>query len=630
MGSELGGFLIEELLGEGGMGQVFRARQPALDRQVAIKILRPSLAGSVEEVRRFQREIQVMSQLTHPNVVRIFDSGTQGEVIWLAMELVRGTSIKQMLSRSGRLSLVRGVTFARDACRGLAAVHELGIVHRDLKPDNLMVTDGNVLKVMDFGLAKDPRATALTEAGAVLGTPGFLAPEMLVSQPCDHRLDIFQMAVVLYLMLTGELPHQAVDIWDYLRRVTTEPPDPPRRHNQAIPRQLETLILRSISVDPAQRPASMAELADRLDDILRELTLDGPSRAGSKQTATDPVAVGPARARPVVAAAVGAVLVLIAGVAGLLMSWQPSPRRPATSGSSLATGTPSDRPLVPGDELQPQLALVRKLLMAPLEAGRPAGGERAVSALVALIARVEGAAGSRATRTPETARQAAALAAQVVSAVEDAQEGAAFGRGSAASDDVLSGQQIRTSLLSLLDRPVPSAAGLPDRPAAIALASVLARGTPDEIARAVGLIQPIHDELAARSGPSTRTGELLELADASLVLARLQRGQGKVDRACGTLARGLRALPVAGQPGSALDRLRLRLTVPFLEMKMDLADYTGSETHERQAREAFLACREPLGPWLAALPSRRPGWREVLGAGALGSAMRPGIPATPR
>jgi len=207
-GAKLGNFEIVKLLGRGGMGEVWRARDARLKRDVAIKVLPAGLARDPDRIARFEREARAASALNHPNIVAIYDIGRDNGTYWIASELVSGETLRRMIER-GPLPAPKAVEIATQVAAGLAAAHAASLVHRDLKPDNIMVTRGGQVKILDFGLAKQRRTAAdsttsyLTDEGTVLGTAGYMSPEQVRGEPVDHRSDLFSFGVVLYEMLSG-------------------------------------------------------------------------------------------------------------------------------------------------------------------------------------------------------------------------------------------------------------------------------------------------------------------------------------------------------------------------------------------------------------------------------------------
>jgi len=262
---------IIELLGEGGMGVVYRARQRDLDREVALKILRPrdSVEGSFAE--RFMREARALAKLSHPGIVSVHDFGKTGEHFYLLMELVEGTNLRQLI-RDGDLTPPQALEVVSQVCAALQFAHEQGIVHRDIKPENILVDKQGRAKIADFGLAKMVRpeaegeASRLTKPLLAMGTPQYMAPEQ-IEHPLevDHRADIYSLGVVFYELLTGELP---------IGRFA-----PPSRKVE-IDVRLDDVVLKSLEKDPGRRNQHVSDVKTRIEDIQKE-----PKHGGITMTA---------------------------------------------------------------------------------------------------------------------------------------------------------------------------------------------------------------------------------------------------------------------------------------------------------------------------------------------------------
>jgi tRNA A-37 threonylcarbamoyl transferase component Bud32/GAF domain-containing protein len=266
-------YRLDRLIGRGGMGAVYRARDVRLDRDVAIKVVRAELLDDPEARTRFRREAQIVARLQHPGIVSVFDYGTLPDgAAFLVMELVRGEDLRHVLRRDGALPASRVLPLVCAICAAVQAAHREGVLHRDLKPENILLLDGDAsVKVLDFGVAKvlSDRAseqTALgtvTGTGVLLGTPAYMAPEQLRSQPVDARTDVFSLGVIAYEMLTGELPFGRASLWDIGARQASGM-KPLRSPHGDLPPHLEPAIARALSVDPAERPASAMAFASEL------------------------------------------------------------------------------------------------------------------------------------------------------------------------------------------------------------------------------------------------------------------------------------------------------------------------------------------------------------------------------
>jgi len=269
-GSLLGSrFEILSVLGAGGMGMVYKARDRELDDLVALKMIRPEVAGDRELVDRLKSELKLARKITHPNVLRTFDFGEVEGIPFISMEYVRGLTLRAMLERSGRLPYTAGLRLARQILSGLAAAHELGILHRDIKPENVILDATGNSKLMDFGLARPVERSepGQTRAGFVVGTPHYLAPEQLQGQESDRRADVYACGVVLYEIFTGCLPFGGGNPMEILLQHLKEPPTPPRQHWPEMPAALEAVLLRCLEKDPAGRFAGAEELLRAVEAI---------------------------------------------------------------------------------------------------------------------------------------------------------------------------------------------------------------------------------------------------------------------------------------------------------------------------------------------------------------------------
>jgi len=237
IGKQLGSHEITALLGKGGMGEVYRARDTKLKREVAIKILPEEFLRDPDRVSRFQREAEVLASLNHPNIAAIYDLEEAGGSRYLVLELVEGETLANRIQR-GPIPIEEAVDIAKRICEALEAAHEKGIVHRDLKPANVKITPDGKVKVLDFGLAKamegSPASTMQSTSptimsgsmpGVILGTAAYMSPEQARSRPVDKRADIWAFGVVLYEMLTGQRPFQGQDVAEILAAVITKEPN---------------------------------------------------------------------------------------------------------------------------------------------------------------------------------------------------------------------------------------------------------------------------------------------------------------------------------------------------------------------------------------------------------------------
>ncbi|MCK4416578.1 MAG: protein kinase [Candidatus Latescibacteria bacterium] len=267
---EIGHYQIRRLLGEGGMGEVYKAYDSALDREVALKVLSERLAREKRNRERFYQEARSAASLNHPNVVTIHDVGEKDGVPYFVMEYLQGTVLSRVIKKSAgnRLPTERALDLTRQICQALNAAHRRGILHRDIKPDNVMVAPDGTAKVLDFGIASIARSTTLTKANELLGTVEYMAPEQLLADGVDQRSDIYSLGVVLYEMLTGELPFTGTTPAAILYQQLEEKPTPPGNLNTSIPISVEKIVLKALSKDPNQRYQSASEMLEDIRGIL--------------------------------------------------------------------------------------------------------------------------------------------------------------------------------------------------------------------------------------------------------------------------------------------------------------------------------------------------------------------------
>jgi serine/threonine-protein kinase len=277
-GTRLGPYEILAPLGAGGMGEVYRARDRRLDRDVAVKVLPERLAEDPNALSRFEREAKAVAALSHPNILAIHDFGTHEGVRYAVTELLNGATLREHLE-SGPLGARKATAHALEIARGLAAAHERGVVHRDLKPENVFVTSEGHVKILDFGLAKsvDPAALRTTQAptvpggtepGTILGTVGYMSPEQVRGSPADTRSDIFSFGTVLYEMLTGRRAFRANSTVETMNAILTEePPDFPEAGARPIPSGLERIVRRCLEKDPAHRFQNARDLGFAIEAV---------------------------------------------------------------------------------------------------------------------------------------------------------------------------------------------------------------------------------------------------------------------------------------------------------------------------------------------------------------------------
>ncbi|WP_405724728.1 protein kinase [Streptomyces sp. NBC_00028] len=257
-----GRYQLQELLGRGAMGEVWRASDQVLGRLVAVKLLRAEEAADAE---RFRLEAQTAARLNHPNVVGMYDFGSHHDQLYLVMELVDGWSLAQERSLRGALPPAEAASMAAQAAAGLSAAHQQGVIHRDIKPANLMLTTDRTVKVADFGIARfaDAAASTLTATGKILGTADYLAPERALGRSAQPASDVYSLGCVLYELLTGRPPFTGATSLAVVQQHVSATPPPPSRLRPEIPQPLSDHVLHLLAKDPANRPTA-EQAADRL------------------------------------------------------------------------------------------------------------------------------------------------------------------------------------------------------------------------------------------------------------------------------------------------------------------------------------------------------------------------------
>ena len=279
-GSRLGPYEIQSLIGAGGMGEVYRARDTRLDRDVALKVLHADVAANPVRLERFQREAKTVASLNHPHIVTLYSVEHVDGVRFLTMELVEGHGLDQAITAGG-LPLARVIETGIAIADALAAAHDKGIVHRDLKPANVMLTGDGRVKVLDFGLAKVAESVAwdqtvtqvapITTEGAVIGTVPYMSPEQLRGQPVDHRSDIFSLGVVLYEIATGRRPFSGATTTDVMSSILRDNPRPVTQMNPGLPEQLGRIIAQCLEKDPEERYHSAKDVRNALRGLRKEV-----------------------------------------------------------------------------------------------------------------------------------------------------------------------------------------------------------------------------------------------------------------------------------------------------------------------------------------------------------------------
>jgi len=321
-----GRYQIIEELGHGGMGRVYKVIDQEVHAKVALKLIRPEIAADQPTIDRFRQELTTARGISHKNICRMHDLGRDGSTYFLTMEYVSGEDLKSMIAMSGQLGVGTAISIARQVCDGLAEAHRLGVIHRDLKPQNIQIDKGGHAKIMDFGIARSVRGKGLTDAGVVIGTSQYMAPEQAEARDVDPRSDLYALGVILYEMLTGLVPFDGDTPLAVAMRHKLEAPRDPRELNAAIPADLAGVILKCLEKDPATRYQSAGEVHAELVRIEQGLPTSAQvvpqARPSTSKQITLPFTVRQLRVPA---------LVLVALVAAGIGAWRLWPRTPASA-----------------------------------------------------------------------------------------------------------------------------------------------------------------------------------------------------------------------------------------------------------------------------------------------------------
>ncbi|MGA9814448.1 MAG: tetratricopeptide repeat protein [Terriglobales bacterium] len=256
---------ILQILGEGGMGAVYKARDRELNRMVALKVIRPELAGHQAIIDRFKQELLLATQVTHKNVIRIYDLSEADGMKFITMEFVEGEDLRGLMQQKGKLEPGEAVEIMQQTCRALEAAHSAGIIHRDLKPQNIMRDKAGRILVMDFGLARTLEGDGMTQTGALVGTMDYMSPEQALGKDLDQRSDVFALGLIFYELLTGKMPYKADSVVASLLKRTQERAAPVSSHDASIPRSLSNIVGKCMEPDLKLRYQSSAEILADLD-----------------------------------------------------------------------------------------------------------------------------------------------------------------------------------------------------------------------------------------------------------------------------------------------------------------------------------------------------------------------------
>jgi serine/threonine protein kinase len=276
IGKVIGNYKIVEKIGEGGMGAVFRGLDTMLEREVAIKMLKPELASQPEVLERFRTEAVTLAKLNHPNIATLYSFLRDGEDYFMVMEFVRGQTLDELIRRFGAMMVERAVPLFCQALDGIDHAHRMGIIHRDIKPANMMLTESGSIKVMDFGIARVLGSARMTRQGNVVGTIEYMSPEAVRGLEVDARSDVYSLGILLYELLTGRVPFDSTSEFEMMKMQVEQAPQPPRTFTANIPLEIEQAIMRALAKKAQARFQTSGEFRATLLGALGKATNELP------------------------------------------------------------------------------------------------------------------------------------------------------------------------------------------------------------------------------------------------------------------------------------------------------------------------------------------------------------------
>lgn len=274
---KIGRFTVTDKIGIGSNGSIFLGHDPIIDRAVAIKILNtPSGANNKKQrEQQFINEARAAGRLSHPNIVTIYDTSTEGGTAFIAMEYLQGSDIRELLAKGKQFDIIEAVSIACKVAEALTFAHNQGVIHRDIKPANIFITNNNQPKVLDFGIARVPNRIQNVDGeqhtlfkNNLMGTPSYMSPEQALSQPVTSLTDVYSLGSVLYEMLTLQKPHSSTDMDKLLDKIIHRNPKPPQQLNDKIPEKLSAIILKAMRKNPSSRYKNAAEMSRELNKFL--------------------------------------------------------------------------------------------------------------------------------------------------------------------------------------------------------------------------------------------------------------------------------------------------------------------------------------------------------------------------
>jgi tRNA A-37 threonylcarbamoyl transferase component Bud32 len=326
--------IIEEL-GRGGMGRVYKTLDKEIKEKVAIKILKPEISAEKSTIERFRNELRLARKIRHKNVCQMYDITKERNIYYITMEYVSGEDLKTTLHRVGRLSAGKTLLIAKQICKGLGEAHRHGVIHRDLKPHNIMIDRTGDVRIMDFGIARSLKSKGLTESGVMIGTPDYMSPEQALGEAVDQRSDVYSLGVILYELLTGEVPFKGDTAFSVVLKHKTEPPPDPREYNDQLSDEITALILKCLEKDKKKRFQNVDELLQEIINIeQRQPTTDKVIPDRKKSAAL------PRKGFPKFVLAAALLLAVI--IAAALIFWPDGEKMPLQSDTETPAKTDAD------------------------------------------------------------------------------------------------------------------------------------------------------------------------------------------------------------------------------------------------------------------------------------------------